>query len=736
MKSQLTVSAGLALPLLAALNSCGPLPPEPGPDPVQEMVTQAPAEQPAVQDPQTQTQTQTEAQRTLQDQQRAQLLAEAIRSSRRKLDLGDWPGALQDALDATQLDPQSTEARELFARVSQLMGAQTGGVAQRELDAEVRWRVQDQADRARAVRAMQVGDAHRQGERYDSAIESYQQAKTILTHSPFYTSGSQLSRDIESRLALAQGELQQAREDREERLLATTLEDQAAAERRQEIARSVRVTSLFEDANQAFLRADYDATLRFLDLVLQEQPFHPDALALSQVATRARHNTRMDLKRRNWQEEWVKTFDDLAMADVPQMDYVKYDPVRWAEVDKRQPLEFESEEGMERTPEEQAILNQLTAVEQEFVFSEAALADWATYFQDRTGVNFFVDRSASEDLDSDATTLTDFRLPRMSASRALDIIGQQTGVRWRVENGLVRLVTEEFAGGRLYLAQYDVRDIVDGIPDKPGYELKLTVPGEEEEFFDEFDEEPRPTVVDGDRLLELITQTISPDSWDSIEEANIAHMNGVLSVRHNRETHEAINSFLSDLREAVGIQVDVESRFLEVTDNFLEDIGVDFRGLGNSSSEGIPGRGLTARPNVGFDDFGRREQINAASPGPPGTGTEPGIFYDDGGDGDIFGRTENLFDNTLGDRDGPSNSGGFSLQYAFLDDTELELILRAVTKNDRSQEISAPRLLIYNNVRANMAVVRQITYIKDFDVEIAQAASVANPVIGVVRDGL
>ncbi len=34
------------------------------------------------------------------------------------------------------------------------------------------------------------------------------------------------------------------------------------------------------------------------------------------------------------------------------------------------------------------------------------------------------------------------------------------------------------------------------------------------------------------------------------------------------------------------------------------------------------------------------------------SGTEPGIFYDDGGDGDIFGRTEHLFDNTLGDRVG------------------------------------------------------------------------------------
>ena len=68
-------------------------------------------------------------------------------------------------------------------------------------------------------------------------------------------------------------------------------------------------------------------------------------------------------------------------------------------------------------------------------------------------------------------------------------------------------------------------------------------------------------------------------------------------------------------RDSCGIQVDVESRFLKVTDNFLEDIGVDFRGLGNSSSEGVPGRGLDGRNNIGFDDFGRRENSSLSRVG-------------------------------------------------------------------------------------------------------------------------
>jgi type II secretory pathway component GspD/PulD (secretin) len=197
---------------------------------------------------------------------------------------------------------------------------------------------------------------------------------------------------------------------------------------------------------------------------------------------------------------------------------------------------------------------------------------------------------------------------------------------------------------------------------------------------------------------------------------------------------------LADLRRNVGIQVDVESRFLKVEDNFLEDVGVDLRGLGNQASQGIPGRGLEKqgpRPNAGFDDFGPSQNQNAATPGEVGTSTSPGIFFDDGGDGDLMARAENLFDRTLGGTNGGlDNAGGLSLQYAFLDDTEVEAVLRAVSKQERSEQIEAPRLLIYNNTRSSMHVLRNISYIKDFEVEIAQAAAVANPVSGTVHVGV
>jgi general secretion pathway protein D len=339
------------------------------------------------------------------------------------------------------------------------------------------------------------------------------------------------------------------------------------------------------------------------------------------------------------------------------------------------------------------------------------------------------------DVDETSTTLESFNLAPRSVRSALDVIARQTGLKWRVRNGVVELLSSDAPVGKVYTVPYEVRDIVLGVRSKPGPDLKLKTGAEEVPFFGE--DEPAPTVVEEGFLIDLITQGIAADSWDEIGTINFSQ--GVLTVRNTRDVHTRIESLLADLRRAVGIQIDIESRFLRVADNFLEDVGVDFRGLGDQSASGLPGRGLERPvpvPNAGFDDFGQTATINVANPNGPGTGTEPGFYFNDGQDGAYASRTENLFDQALGGTSNLDNSGGLSLQYAWLDDVEVEAVLRAVSKQERAEELTAPRLLVYNNARANLSAVRQTSYIKDFDVEIAQAAAIANPVVDVVRDGV
>jgi general secretion pathway protein D len=179
--------------------------------------------------------------------------------------------------------------------------------------------------------------------------------------------------------------------------------------------------------------------------------------------------------------------------------------------------------------------------------------------------------------------------------------------------------------------------------------------------------------------------------------------------------------------------VNIQTRFLSLEDRFLEDIGVDFRGLNgqNGSSD------AASVPNIVLDDFGTPGSGGVGSPGAPvgtGTGNDAGLFFTEGGDFDARGRLENLYDLSLGDEDF-SASGGASVEFTFFDDTVAEAILRAVTKTSQSEVIHAPALTVFNGQRAHINVLNHISYVKDFEAEIAQGAVIADPIVAVLRDG-
>jgi len=195
-------------------------------------------------------------------------------------------------------------------------------------------------------------------------------------------------------------------------------------------------------------------------------------------------------------------------------------------------------------------------------------------------------------------------------------------------------------------------------------------------------------------------------------------------VNQTPMVHEMINALLEDLREATGIMVDIHARFMKVEDNFLEDIGIDFRGLG------APGPGTASN----FNDFGDSASLNDLGDS-PGRDNTLGAFLDEGADGDVKARVEDLYDTQLGN-DTFQASGGLSFQWTLLSDMQLELILRAISKSERIELVTAPRITVHNTSRANLSVLNQVAYIKDFDVEIAQAASIADPIVEVIQDGV
>jgi len=683
---------------------------------------------PAPQDPVPQSGDDAERIRLIRERQQT-LAAEYIRIGDQALEQADLEGALKQFSNALDVMPSSQEARDRLHKVEALMGdrfAQADDFIKDAQDAEVVRRAQArlsaEAATTKAEAAMRAGD-------YDAAVMHYREAQLVLRYNPLIATETLDEQIVSGMLEKA---VQLAADSETTRLEAARQQAEVAKlenERSQREYRENKLQSLYNQANEAFLNENYERAEALMDQVLLEDPGNQSAEKLRASAQLARHNKRDETTRRNYREQWKRTFDELDTLDVMQHDSIVFDAKRWKEVQARDPLEFVGSRGDEGK-ENAAILDRLESVRfaPKFIGPDgkgSPLSEVAAFLQTLTGVNFVITNKVTTDLDEEALTIK-LDLPERSVKTVLDTIaGTSESLRWKIKNGVVQFVTKEEMTGDQEMKMYAVQDIIHPVPSFAGREINVS-PSGGIDAPDEADTPREGLVVTSDKIEGLIRNNIAPASWndDPKNSLRIAD-NGTMVVYQTPEVQAQIKALLDDLREATGIMVDIQARFLTVQDNFLEDIGLDFRGLGQ------PGQGT----NNFFNDFGG--QGTQSDLGKEiGQETDLGAFYDDGNDGDLRARTEHLYDLALGDQDILTNSGGLAASWTYLNDLQLGMVLRAVSKSERVELVTAPRLLVFNTARANIAVLNQVAYVKDFDVEIAQAASIADPIIDVVQDGV
>ena len=306
---------------------------------------------------------------------------------------------------------------------------------------------------------------------------------------------------------------------------------------------------------------------------------------------------------------------------------------------------------------------------------------------------------------------------------------------WLVQGNVVVFTKKDLVKYNLVLKNHSVTDLTQGLTDfrPPKLDLVLSdqVNDEENPLFGAEGEETIKPFGGASDLVELIKSAVGgPGTWE-IEGASIVNQGeGSIIVKHTEEIQAQVAKFLDDLRAFAGVVVTVETRFLAVTDAFLRDIGVDWRGLGGATGgSDIPlddvTNGLEDKASAGFDN---------SSGGNAALSPFAGAYFNDGNDGDFRGRAENIFDRPLGTI--LSNLGGASFTLNYLDDSQIAAVVRAVEKTQTGRTLTAPSVTVYNTQRANLTVVNQRAYIQDFDVEVAQTSYIADPIIGVLQSGL
>jgi type II secretory pathway component GspD/PulD (secretin) len=647
----------------------------------------------------------------------------------RALERADLSAALRAYASALETDQESTSARDKMRKVEALMGDRYAGAAafledatEQEVVRRAQARMAAEEHIARGKTALAAGD-------HQSAIDEFRAAEMIVRYNPLVAQGALELQAVQGQLETAirmsdeavAGEMRRREEEAAKARAAREAEEAAYFEN--------KLRTLYAQANTAFLAEDYAKAEALTNQILLESPGNKDALELRQTARDMRHAQADESNRRHYREQWIRTIEELDTMNVPQTEALVFDDLkRWAEVSRRQPLEFSalsSDPGGEKA----AVLARLdeTIITPKFLGADgegSPLEEVAAFLQSVSQVNFVISPKVMEELDEEQR-MVKLDLPERSVKKLLDLMAETSeSLRWKVQDGVVKFVVKDELKGGQTLKNYEVNDLIRPIQDFPGREMNVAPTGGVQVTEEEATEREA-NVVTGDQLDTLIRNNVAPGSWDADPDNSLRISNGTMVVNQTPEVHEQIAKLLQDLREATGIMVDIQARFLSVEDNFLEDIGVDFRGLGQ------PGLGT----NAFFNDFGDPSTQSDLG-NEIGQGSDLGAFYDKSSNQEMRARVEELYDTTLGDEDVLVGSGGLSFQWTYLNNLQLQMVLRAVSKSERVELVTSPRITVHNTARGNLAVLNQVAYVQDFNVEIAQGSSIADPIVAVVQDGV
>ena len=258
------------------------------------------------------------------------------------------------------------------------------------------------------------------------------------------------------------------------------------------------------------------------------------------------------------------------------------------------------------------------------------------------------------------------------------------------------------------------------------------------------------SMADFDSLIDLIQNTIAPDSWlDAGGAGTIEPFETSLSlvVSQTQQIHEEITDLLEQLRRLQDLQVTIEVRFITLNDNFFERIGVDFDfnindrmdhpGMfwgrmidpGVAGAAGSAGATPPARDTrvEAWHEFGPEPStlVGLSSAGPPPLFTA---------DLDIpF--TQNSFGLAVPQFGQFDGSAGIQTGFAILSDIEAFFFINAAQSDKRSNVLQAPKVTLFNGQYASISDQSTTPFVMSVIPVVGDFAAAQQPVIVVLAEG-
>ncbi len=214
-------------------------------------------------------------------------------------------------------------------------------------------------------------------------------------------------------------------------------------------------------------------------------------------------------------------------------------------------------------------------------------------------------------------------------------------------------------------------------------------------------------------LMQLIETTVVPDTWEALggpSSMSPYQQNLSLVISTTSDVHDQIADLLDSLRRLQNLQITIEVRFITLSDNFFEQIGVDFDLQFDDGIERLPDEDSGSSVTVGFGADGL-----------------PTADFDVRLDNNAFGVTP-----TFGGFDVQSAS---TLGFAILSDIEAFFFLQAAQGDSRTNVMQAPKLTLFDGQMASINDTVNRPFVTSITPVVGDFAVAQQPVIVVLNEG-
>ncbi len=502
----------------------------------------------------------------------------------------------------------------------------------------------------------------------------------------------------------------QVAQTEDQRIRAQVVAQQALARADQQ--REERVKQLFSQGTTYLEERNYQQALDRYIQVLNIDPNNPDARKLAGWLQDQIWLLKTQDLEHSAETEYQKAIDNIRDASIPfdRDPPLTWDP-NWEAISKRR---LRGYTGIAQdTPENIEAHRMLDVRHPRFDYQETPLSEVFDDLRAKSGLNIVPNWQSLTTAGIEQDKPISLQLHNVSLERALKAILSTlssagyygTTVSHVIEDGIIVIATSEDLAAELSIKVHEIADLLMETGERrggPRFEAgggESTTGGEDRGTGGGGGTRPGGGGGGGggaglaaadieelrtDLIENILTyvRTIEPDSWQENGGPGTASIWGTkLLIYQTAEIHAKIRDMLELIRDTRPLQISVEPRFIYVTDNFLEDIGVDLDMT------------LAARGNFGDISAEQRSDTLTAP-------TETGMLGTFAGD-----------------------VSAIALSGSYLDNLQVDFFIRATQASRQATTLMAPRVTFENAGSASIYVGREINYVEEVQIEVEVIAT-------------